>query len=151
PGEDGPLDVFLAACKDLVDQGWRHLRFSVPTPHSPVMEPRQSVRVALERFHAARDAVGDDVELIIDVHTRLDPPDALLLCRELEDARPFFVEDPLRAESPHAYRQLRARTRVPLAAGEQFGSKWEFRTLLDEDLVDFLRADLGMLCGTTQS
>jgi L-alanine-DL-glutamate epimerase-like enolase superfamily enzyme len=56
PEEDGPLDVFLAAYKDLVDQGWRHLRFSVPTPHSRVVEPRQSVRIALERFHAARHA-----------------------------------------------------------------------------------------------
>jgi L-alanine-DL-glutamate epimerase-like enolase superfamily enzyme len=151
PGEDGPLDVFVAASEDLVAQGWRHLRFSVPTPHSPVVEPRQSVRVALERFHAVRDAVGHDVELIIDVHTRLDPPDAVLLCRELEDARPFFVEDPLRAESPEAYRQLRARTAVPLAAGEQFGSKWEFRTLIDEDLVDFIRPDLGIVGGITEA
>jgi L-alanine-DL-glutamate epimerase-like enolase superfamily enzyme len=151
PSEDGPLDVFVAACQDLVAQGWRHLRFSAPTPHSPVVEPRQSVRVALERFQALRDAVGDDVELIIDVHTRLDPPDAVLLCRELEGARPFFVEDPLRAESPQAYRQLRARTAVPLAAGEQFGSKWEFRTLIDEDLVDFVRPDLGIVGGITEA
>jgi len=57
----------------------------------------------------------------------------------------------LRAESPQAYRQLRARTRVPLAAGEQFGSKWEFRTLIDEDLVDFVRPDLGIIGGITEA
>ena len=56
PGEDGPLDVFVAACQDLVAQGWRHLRFSVPTPHSPLMEPRQSVRAALQRFQILRAA-----------------------------------------------------------------------------------------------
>jgi galactonate dehydratase len=151
PGEDGPLDAFLDSCRELAARGWRHLRFSVPTPTSPVVEPQQSVRAALERFHAAREALGEAVELIIDVHTRLDPPDALLLCRELEGARPFFVEDPLRAESPEAYRQLRARTRVPLAAGEQFGSKWEFRTLIDEDLVDFVRPDLGIVGGITEA
>ena len=151
PGEDGPLAAFLDSCGELVARGWRHLRFAVPTPTSPVVEPRQSVRAALELFHAARDALGDGVELIIDVHTRLDPPDALLLCHELEGARPFFVEDPLRAESPQAYRQLRARTRVPLAAGEQFGSKWEFRTLIDEDLVDFVRPDLGIVGGITEA
>jgi L-alanine-DL-glutamate epimerase-like enolase superfamily enzyme len=151
PGEDGPLDAFVAACRELAGQGWRHLRFAVPTPGAPVVEPRGSVRAAIERFHAARDAVGDDVEIIIDVHTRLDPPDALLLCHELEDARPFFVEDPLRAESPEAYRQLRARSRVPLAAGEQFGGKWEFRTLIDEDLIDFVRPDLGIVGGITEA
>jgi L-alanine-DL-glutamate epimerase-like enolase superfamily enzyme len=85
------------------------------------------------------------------VHTRLDPPDALLLCRELESGRPFFVEDPLRAESPEGYRQLRARSGVPLAAGEQFGTKWEFRTLIDEDLVDFVRPDLGIAGGITET
>jgi galactonate dehydratase len=151
PGEDGPLDAFVAACRDLVAQGWRHLRFAVPTPDSPVVEPRQSVRAAVQRFHAAREAVGEDVELIIDVHTRLDPPDAVLLCTELEGVRPFFVEDPLRAESPQSYRQLRARTRVPLAAGEQFGTKWEFRALIDEDLVDFVRPDLGIVGGITEA
>jgi L-alanine-DL-glutamate epimerase-like enolase superfamily enzyme len=150
-GEDGPLDDFVASCRELAGAGWRHLRFAVPTPASPVVEPRQSVLATLERVHAARDAVGDEVELIVDVHTRLDPPDALLLCRELEDARPYFVEDPLRAESPQAYRQLRARTRVPLAAGEQFGSKWDFRTLIDEDLVDFVRPDLGIIGGITEA
>jgi L-alanine-DL-glutamate epimerase-like enolase superfamily enzyme len=151
PGEDGPLDGFVAACRDLVTRGWRHLRFAVPVPDSPVVEPRQSVRAAVQRFHAARTAVGEDVELIIDVHTRLDPPDAVLLCTELEGVRPFFVEDPLRAESPQSYRQLRARTRVPLAAGEQFGTKWEFRTLIDEDLVDFVRPDLGIVGGITEA
>jgi L-alanine-DL-glutamate epimerase-like enolase superfamily enzyme len=151
PGEDGPLDNFVAACRDLVAQGWRHLRFAVPTPDSPVVEPRRSVEAAVQRFQTARDAVGDDIELILDVHTRLDPPDAVLLCRELEDARPFFVEDPLRAESPESYRQLRTRTRVPLAAGEQFGTKWEFRTIIDEDLVDFVRPDLGIAGGITEA
>jgi L-alanine-DL-glutamate epimerase-like enolase superfamily enzyme len=151
PGEDGPVEAFADECRALAAQGWRYLRFCVPTPDTPLVEPRRSVRAAIERFHAARDAVPDDVELIIDVHTRLDPPDALLLCRELEPARPFFVEDPLRAESPEAYRRLRAGTAVPLAAGEQYGSKWEFRTLIDEDLVDFVRPDLGIVGGITEA
>jgi galactonate dehydratase len=151
PGEDGPPDAFVDACRGLAEAGWRYLRFTVPTPAAPVVEPRQSVRATVERFRAAREALGDDVEIIVDVHTRLDPPDAVLLCRELEECRPFFVEDPLRAESPQGYRQLRARTGVPLAAGEQFGTKWEFRTLIDEDLVDFVRPDLGIAGGITEA
>jgi len=150
-GEDGPVADFVENCRRLVDEGWRYLRFSLPTPDSPLLEPRESVRAAVQRCYAAREAVGNDVELLLDVHTRLDPPDAVWLCQALEDATPFFVEDPLRAESPQAYRQLRARTRVPLAAGEQYGSKWEFRTLLDEDLVDFVRPDLGIVGGITEA
>ena len=41
---------------------------------------------------ALREALGDEVELLLDVHTRLDPPEAVVLCRELEPMRPFFVE-----------------------------------------------------------
>ena len=151
PGEDGPLEDFLSACCRLVDEGWRYLRFSLPAPRTPVLEPRESVRAAVERFTAARAAVGDDVELILDVHTRLDPPDAVRLCSELEPVAPFFVEDPLRAEGLEGYRQVRARTRVPLAAGEQLGSKWAFRPLIDEDLVDFVRPDLGIVGGITEA
>ena len=62
--------------------------------------------------------------MILDVHTRLEMPDSLRLCRKVEPSRPFFIEDPLRSEDPASYEMLRLRTAVPLAAGEQFGSKW---------------------------
>jgi galactonate dehydratase len=97
-----------------------------------------------------RAELGDEVELLLDVHTRLDPPEAATLCRELEPVRPFFVEDPLRSEAPEAYAALRARTTVPLAAGEQYGSKWEFRALLDRDLIDYCRADICIAGGFTE-
>ena len=151
PGETGRWRTSPTRAANSRAQGWRYLRFAVPTPDTPVVQPRQSVRAAVERFSAAGTPSANDVELLVDVHTRLDPPDALLLCRELEDARPFFVEDPLRAESPESYRRLRAGTAVPLAAGEQFGTKWEFRTLIDEDLIDFVRPDLGIVGGITEA
>src|SRR3954447_13113109 len=93
PGEDGPLEEFVASCRELAAAGWRHLRFAVPTPAIPVVEPRQSVLATLERFHAARDAVGDEVELIVGVPPRLAPPAALLLCRERKAPRPSFVKN----------------------------------------------------------
>ncbi|MFC7586497.1 enolase C-terminal domain-like protein [Nonomuraea antimicrobica] len=91
------------------------------------------------------------MELILDVHTRLDPPEAVTLCREIEAARPYFVEDPLRSEGLDAYRMLRARTGVPLAAGEQFGSKWEFQRLVEPDLIDYARVDVGVAAGLTEA
>src|SRR3954447_3328834 len=93
PGEDGPLDDFVASCRELAAAGWGHLRSAVPTPASPVVEPRQSVLATLERFHAARDAVGNEVELIVGVPPRLAPPAALLLCRERKAPRPSFVKN----------------------------------------------------------
>ena len=107
-----------------------------------MFEPREALRRAIAVLHGLREALGDDVELLVDVHTRLDPAEAVVFCREAEPARPYFVEDPLRAENLDAYRMLRARTGVPLAAGEQLTTLWEFRPLLEGDLVDHARIDL---------
>src|SRR3954469_22430157 len=99
---------------------------------------------------ALRDEFGDSVGALLALHTRLEPPEAAMVCREVEPVRPFFVEDPLRSEAPDAYAALRARTGVPLAAGEQYASKWEFRALLDRDLIDYCRADICIAGGFTE-
>jgi len=147
--EDGDTEALLAACRARVAEGWRHLRLVVPSD-GDVLEPRRAVRAAVAQMVALRTALGDDVELLLDVHTRLDPPEATLLCRELEPVRPFFVEDPLRSEAPEAYAALRARTGVPIAAGEQYASKWAFRALIDHDLIDYCRADICIAGGFTE-
>ncbi|WP_158602743.1 mandelate racemase/muconate lactonizing enzyme family protein [Jiangella rhizosphaerae] len=136
------LAQYVDRAQRLVEQGWQHLRLGLQPPAEPVLEPRATLRDNIAVFHGLREAVGDDVELLIDVHTRLDPAEAAVFCREIEPARPFFVEDPLRAENLDAYRTLRARTGVPLAAGEQLTTVWEFRPLLEGDLVDHARIDL---------
>jgi L-alanine-DL-glutamate epimerase-like enolase superfamily enzyme len=104
-----------------------------------------------EGFEAVRAAVGNEIELCIDVHTRLNPADALWLCNELAPFRPYFVEDPLRVENPQTYRNLRTRTSVPLAVGEQYSSKWEFRQIIEEELADFARVDLCIVGGITEA
>lgn len=143
--------AFLDRARGLVAEGWRHLRFAVPHDADGTLDARASMRAAIELFGEVRDAVGDEVELILDVHTRLDPPEAVTLCREIEAGRPYFVEDPLRSEGLDAYRMLRARTGVPLAAGEQFGSKWEFQRLIEGDLIDYARVDVGVAAGLTEA
>jgi L-alanine-DL-glutamate epimerase-like enolase superfamily enzyme len=144
------MDELAASCRGLVEQGWPALRLVLPA-RGGTFEPRAAVRAALEQFAAARDAVGESVELILDVHTRLDPPEATWLCRELEPLHPLFVEDPLRSEHLEAYRWLRQRTGVPLAAGEQLSSKWEFSSLIEGELVDYARVDLCIAGGLTEA
>ena len=64
---------------------------------------------------------------------------------------PFFIEDPLRSENPDSFKTLRPRTSVPLAAGEQFSSKWEFRQLIEEEWIDYARIDLCLAGGITEA
>ncbi|NEE02562.1 mandelate racemase/muconate lactonizing enzyme family protein [Phytoactinopolyspora halotolerans] len=136
------VEAYVDNARRLVELGWSHLRFSLDGRTDPIFEPRQAVRDTLGVLGALRDALGDGVELLIDVHTRLDPADAVTFCREAEPFRPYFVEDPLRSEDPGLYRTLRERTGVPLAAGEQYTTKWAFRPLLEGDLIDHARIDL---------
>lgn len=133
-----------------VAEGWRFLRFSV-NGDGDVLEPTKAARDAAALSAALRDAVGPDIELLIDVHTRLGLPEATWLCDAMAEHRPYFVEDPLRSEYVEGYRQLRRATRVPIAAGEQFDSKWTFRPLIEEDLIDYARIDLCNVGGLTEA
>ena len=144
-------DDLVESCRRHVAEGWKFLRWHLPEQAQNVLEPRIAVRTALDQLKAVREAVGEDIELCLDIHTRLDLPDAVRLCRESEQYRPFFMEDPLRADNPHLYRRLREQTSVPIAAGEQFATKWEFRELIEEDLIDYCRVDLCIVGGLTEA
>ena len=120
------------------EQGWRFVRFNLPESGN-ILEPRDAVRNGVEQFAAVREGVGDEIEIIIDVHTRLDVADAVTLCRELEPYRPFFVEDPVRSENPASLRRVREQTSVPIGMGEQHATKWEFREMIENDWIDSLR------------
>jgi galactonate dehydratase len=146
------MDVpeLVESCLQTKEEGWKFVRWGLPQD-GELLEPRQSVQAAIRQFQAVREAVGDEIELTFDVHTRLDLPDAVWLCQEVEAFRPFFIEDPLRSENPDSFKTLRPRTRVPLAAGEQFSSKWEFRQLIEEEWIDYARVDLCIAGGFTEA
>ena len=133
-----------------VDQGWKFLRLSV-VDRDGILEPRTAVRDSVAHFAAVREEVGPEIEIVIDYHTRLDPPDAIKLGRELEPYDPFFLEDPLRCENPQTYRQIRQHVSAPLAVGEHYATKWEFRQMIEEELLDYARIDLCIVGGLTEA
>lgn len=146
----GSREALVEDARRKVEQGWKFVRWGLPQ-QGELLEPRRAVRDSIAQFAAVREAVGEEIELCFDVHTRLDPSDAVTLCREVEAFDPYFIEDPLRSENYHAYRSLRARTGVPIAAGEQYSSKWEFRQIVEDDLVDYARIDLAICAGLTEA
>jgi L-alanine-DL-glutamate epimerase-like enolase superfamily enzyme len=149
-GHSNDVGALVESCLQTTEEGWKFVRWGLPDDGG-VLEPRPAVLAALRQFQAVREAVGDAIEICFDVHTRLDLPDAVWLCQEVEPFRPFFIEDPLRSENPDSFKTLRPRTRVPLAAGEQFSSKWEFRQLIEEEWIDYARIDLCLAGGFTEA
>jgi L-alanine-DL-glutamate epimerase-like enolase superfamily enzyme len=144
------INPVVESCLKTKEEGWKFVRLGLPS-NEGILEPRQAVLTAIKQLQAVREAVGPDIEITFDVHTRLDLPDALWFCREVEPLQLFFVEDPLRAENPDSFKTLRPRTIVPLAAGEQFSSKWEFRQLVEEEWIDYARIDLCIAGGFTEA
>jgi galactonate dehydratase len=153
---NGPACVERA--RELVEAGWRFLRF-VPgmgdagwsDDHDDVYEPFESIELAVHWLGEIRRALGPSVELSIDFHHRLSVAEAALFCQRVEPLHLHFVEEPIRAESAEAYRQLRSMTRVPFAIGEEFSSKWAFAPFIEQGLLNYARLDISNVGGLTEA
>lgn len=143
-------DATVELAKLCLADGHKYFRLS-PLPQGNLFEPRSAVRKLLAQLKAVRSAIGDKLELMVDLHTRLSPPEAIFFCREVEPLDLFVVEDPIRSENPHSYRHIRRQVKVPLALGEQWANKWEFRQVIEEDLVDYVRIDICIAGGLTEA
>ena len=90
-------------------------------------------------FDRLRKAFGFDLHLLHDVHHRLTPIEAASLGRALEPYRLFWMEDPTPAENQAGFRLIRQHTTTPLAVGEVFNAIHDCRSLIEEQLIDYIR------------
>jgi len=100
-------------------------------------------------FEKAREALGWDVHLLHDIHHRLTPIEAGRLGKDLEPWRPFWLEDAVPAENQANFRLIRQHTTTPLAVGEIFNSIWDCKQLIEEQLIDYIRATVVHAGGIT--
>lgn len=99
----------------------------------------------------AREGVGKNGDWCIDFHTRFDLPDAVRAAHLIEDLAPYFVEDPVRSEGFNDLLPvLRRQVKVPIAAGEQWGSRWDFNKLIENNSIDYVRCTLPNVGGITE-
>ena len=109
-------------------------------PTENVWNTSKYMRVVPELFKAAREALGWDVHLLHDIHHRLTPVEAGRLGKDLEPYRPFWLEDATPAENQEAFKLIRQHTTTPLAVGEIFNSIHDCRELIENQLIDYIRA-----------
>ena len=95
--------------------------------------------------------LGDDIELLHDVHERITPSQAVSLCKELEKYHLFFLEDPLPPEEKDHFRLIRQQSSVPLAMGELFNTQQEYVPLIAERLIDFIRIHISQIGGLSMA
>ncbi len=112
-------------------------------------DPQSYARSVPRLFEHVRAIVGDEVELLHDVHERLVPIDAVRLAKALESYRLFFLEDPLPPEQIDWFHAIRRQCVVPIAMGELFVNPVEWMPLISNRLIDFIRVHLSAIGGLT--
>jgi len=112
-------------------------------------DPRAYVRNMTRMIEYVRSEVGDEVELLHDVHERLSPIDTIQFAKDVEPFKLFFLEDSLAPEDIEWYRMLRQQCATPIAMGELVNNPREWRLLIEEKLVDFIRMHVSQMGGIT--
>jgi mannonate dehydratase len=123
--------------------------YGAGTPPNEIWEPGPYVRTLPKLFEHLRKTVGEDIELLHDVHERITPSQAIGLAKELEQYRLFYYEDPLRPEHLDTFRLIRQQSSIPVAMGEVYTGAWDGLNLITEHLIDYVRHDLAHCGGIT--
>ncbi|MEM2094125.1 MAG: galactonate dehydratase [Candidatus Bathyarchaeia archaeon] len=146
-------DIAEELAKDAVravKMGFTAIRFS-PLPRGfENMGHSELISSSVDLVRTVREAVGEKVDICVDVHGRLTPSEAIILGKELEKYRLLFYEDPTVQDSPSAVAQVARGTSIPIATGERLHTIYEFRELLELRAVSMVRPDLCLAGGLTQ-
>ena len=113
------------------------------------LDSRRYMRETLKLFEGIRNRVGWDVQLCHDVHERLKPIEAIKFAQEMEAFDLFFLEDAIPLEEGEWLKELRAKTSIPLAQGELFNHPYEWKKLIADHLIDYIRVHLSQIGGIT--
>jgi mannonate dehydratase len=113
------------------------------------MNTRAYLRNTVELFDHVRKQCGENVELLHDIHERVQPLDAINLIKNLEPYRPFFIEDPFSPENMGYFPLLREQSAVPIAMGELFNNPHEWVEPMTQRLFDFIRIHISQIGGIT--
>ncbi len=132
--------------------GYRAFRMgAAEAPANGTYNTHERLNQLYEDCVQAREGVGKNGDWCIDFHQRFDLSDAIRGCNLIQDLTPYFVEDPVRTE---AFLEdipiLRRKVNVPLAAGEEWGNRWDFNKLVENHDIDYVRATLPNVGGITE-
>jgi galactonate dehydratase len=144
------INHLIAGAKRLKSEGFTaigHLNPLLDDAETPYFKPHAAkLREAVDNVARLREAVGDDVDLCIEIHRRLTPPDAIALGRAIEPFHPMFFEDPIPPNGADTMAWVADHIPISIATGERFTSLFQFQTLLARRGVEYVRPCI-CLCG----
>ncbi|AAK43295.1 mandelate racemase/muconate lactonizing enzyme family protein [Saccharolobus solfataricus] len=141
-------EEFAEKAKDVVKMGYKALKFDPFGPYYDWIDER-GLREAEERVKAVREAVGDNVDILIEHHGRFNANSAIMIAKRLEKYNPGFMEEPVHHEDVIGLRKYKASTHLRVALGERLISEKETAFYVEEGLVNILQPDLTNIGGVT--
>jgi galactonate dehydratase len=147
-------EELVRGCIDAKARGFTAVGHLTPFTDSPREEPffkthASKIGDAIETVRQYREAVGDAVDLCIEIHRRLTPSEAVVLARGIEPYHPFFYEDPILPDNFDAMGLVAQQIHIPIATGERLHTIYEFQMLLARGAVQYVRPDVCMCGGLT--
>lgn len=146
-------DEYACGAADTISEGHTALKMDPfmefddvsPLQHGHNISP-SSLRLGIERTRAVRDAVGEDVEILIDLHGRYDVAAAVRVGKALGEFNIGWLEEPVPIENEDALRTVKEQVPMPICVGERLVTRYDFRPILDKQLANFIMPDI-VRCG----
>ena len=126
----------------VIEMGFTALKFDpIPGPWRTYVS-KDVERAAVANVRAVREAVGPDVDILVEMHRRLAPMHAVRIALDIEQYRPFWYEEPVLAENIDALAEVRRKINIPVVTGEELYTKFEFREVFEKQAADILNPDV---------
>jgi len=153
----------LDSVRGYMEQGYRFIRVQMGgyggkgspmvkpknAPDGAYFDPRDYARRMLDMIGYVRENIGEEVELLHDIHERLVPIHAVQFAKDVEQYKLFFLEDALAPEDIEWFKVMRQQCATPIAMGELFNNPHEWQMLIQERLIDFIRMHVSQMGGIT--
>ncbi len=148
-GGDRPADI-VAGAKEVAARGFTAIKM-LATEEMAWLDSNAKIDAVLARVQALREAMGPEFGIAVDFHGRLHRPMAKVLAKELDPFALMFIEEPVLSEHVEALREIANHTATPIALGERLFSRWDFKQVLTDGLVDIIQPDPSHAGGITET
>jgi galactonate dehydratase len=142
PMDDARPESIAARAQKLAEEGFTALKLVCHGPYGTHVVGPSVLRDAVAQVRAVREAVGAEVDILIDMHGRLQPEDAVYFAKAVEEYHPMWLEEPVLPGEMDGLKMVQAASSVPLATGERLHTKHEFHELIAQRAVGIIQPDV---------
>ena len=139
------LDELAQSAAAAVERGFTAVKW-VPVDFTQAVDTPAAQKRAVEQVRVVREVVGDDVDILLDLHGRVTPAMAILLGEAFARYRPMFLEEPCLPENVDAMARVAHTLKTPIATGERLYTRFGFREVLEKQAAAVIQPDV-LICG----